>query len=210
MTWHVSITGTTTAGKTVLVDALQELFQGVVVIPQATARAPRVDDNPNYFRFFDKERFEEQSFAARYKSYGVLESDITRALALNRAGTMTMMVSGARELSALFDSVTGLKPFNILVRHTADQSAEMALLHRNLSNFFSGSDLEQRLASNGRLCEECFFNPRFIARNIHLVLERGKPLAAWLKAISDSLFGPGRPDEVFHQAAGLALAKAVR
>ncbi|NBU69981.1 MAG: hypothetical protein EBS53_00805 [Bacteroidetes bacterium] len=184
MVCYVSITGTTTAGKTTLLRALQEASpEKVRVIPQATCRDRRPDDVDEYFRFFDQETFEKQQFATKYGKYGLLLHDMEAMRDLPE-DTLCVSISGARELAQLKRVLPSyIQAYNVLVRYAGSMAAELEILHNHARNYFSGDALIERIASHTRLMEEAFFNQQYISEHIHVVLERNETLATWLKKV---------------------------
>lgn len=180
---YVSITGTTTAGKTTLLRALQAYSPQVKVIPQATCRERRPDDVGEYFRFFDAETFDKQSFATRYGKYGLLAEDVD-AIQNTPEDVLCVSISGARELAQLKEALPAcIMPYNVLVRYASSMNDELKILHDQARAFFSANTLMERIASHTRLMEEAFFNQHYISEHIHLVLERDETLAAWLEKV---------------------------
>jgi guanylate kinase len=207
VTWYVLITGTTTAGKTTLLRSLRTLLEESVVVPLATCRPERPDDNPAHFRFYSESEFEQQAFIARYAQYGILQQDVD-SLA-SQEGAIGLCITGARELAQLKGKLPlTLETLNILVRHTSDAESEIQVLQENVKRYFPESEWQQRFSAHARLIEEAFFNQAYIDQNIDLVLDRGATLAEWLKEVSGRLLS--RPAVTFEQVASTILNSAKR
>lgn len=204
---YISITGSTVAGKSTLLRALSLLDLNVYVVPQATCRQPRYDDDPNLFRYFDECDFDKQRFYVRFRQYGILHSDMERFINSDQA--IGASINGPMEITQFKNSEV-LKFCNVLVRHSETNTDEIAHLNCKVKKHFSPDLVEERLRMAKVLNRAAFFNKVFISTHIDLIVQRNVWLGVWVKEILSRINCPKINDDVINKKSAEAIKNSNR
>lgn len=182
----ISITGTTCAGKSTLLKAIQEATQDVYIMPQITTRQARSDDDPKLMKYAQTLNKDEMFVYNKELSYGISKQDIREFLASDKH--FAVAVNGSDEIEMLkFKSAAPLQYKNILLTFTGDSDSEIKTLSEQLKHLFNEENYNKRMAFYSGHIKNKLLNQEFINGNIDLHLTREMSVSAWSVAVAKML-----------------------
>jgi len=174
----ISITGTTCAGKSTLLKAIQNASDDVFIIPQVTTRQARSDDDPELIKHTNVFHQEDMFLYNRESSYGIEKNDINRFLLSDK--TYAVAINGSDEIEMIKSrALPALQYKNILLTFADNYEAEISALSKHLKTAFSPENYNKRMNFYSRHIKEKLLHPDFVEQNIDLHLTRAMSPSVW-------------------------------
>ena len=146
-----------TSGKSTIANNIIRDNDNVFVIPQATIRKRREDDNENFFRFFDsKSEFQNQKFFSCYGDYGILEEDIVQFF--SSSSRIAVAVVSTLDVIDFIKKVPRNNLMLILKTLSLTLEEEVYLMYQRFPVFFKGDNLKKRIMLGCDLARKYYFN----------------------------------------------------
>lgn len=196
----IFITGVTTVGKSTLTHILgSKLFEPRnYIIPLATTRTVREDDDSKYIINLDAKKYEESNFFIKHGQYGILSSEIDKFLKSHIH--LAVCICGPKELGQLLNKKTfSFTTLKVLIKYSETEEEENILLEKNINLHFKGKIAEDRLNISKQLNRDYFFNKQYLIDNIDIILTHKLDIKDWVKIISDKIGYMNLQDESLHK-----------
>lgn len=171
----ITITGTTTAGKSTLAETLLK-SEKIAAIPHSTCRKPREDDNPLLIQSYSKDDYRYLSFVSCHGDYGTQLKDIldfrngNKEIGVGISSSLDLIT-----LSSLYQQghlLDDSRRCHILVRLTNSLSSELDILNERLKDHFHGAELNKRMKVHGDIIKEFFFCSNYENSHVDLILSQ--------------------------------------
>ncbi|MBQ4472564.1 MAG: hypothetical protein II942_04930 [Alphaproteobacteria bacterium] len=177
----VLITGTSTAGKSTFAEALlaSVLPEQIWVIPQATTRPPRIDDDKRFLEYLPDSVFYKQPFFSCYGSYGILQRSYDDFLKSDcRLGLSIVSDLDVIDFSKKAKDVS---LFRVLITLAQDLKTEKDLIAKRIQEFFPPEKQSERTKMMSHVAERSYFCENYVKQytDAHFSLT-GQPLSHWV------------------------------
>lgn len=187
----VLVTGTSTAGKSTFAKALlaSTFLEPIWIIPQATTRSPRPDDDRRFFEYLTDEIFYKQPFFSCYGSYGILQKSYDDFL--NSDQRIGLSIISSLDLVDFSKKAGDIDLLRILITLANDLGTEKSLLAKRVQAFFPPETQKARIEMMSQVAETLFYNDDYRKKYVdsHYFLT-GEPLSHWVLHTLNSLDVP--------------------
>lgn len=155
----ILITGMFTAGKTTLANNIIKDNSDIMVIPQATTRQRRNDDNPIFFRYYDKNIYNSLKFFSCFGNYGILMDDIKKFILSDKKAAIAIV--STPDINVFLNKIPRKYLYLILRTLTPSLEEEKKEINKRFPYFFSGITLQNRIDLAVKLSEDFYFNSEY-------------------------------------------------